>query len=146
MKQKIYSYTLVSLQFLCIAILLYTNDSIFSNIASLTIFSIGFIIGIYALLHNGLGNFNITPEIKDKAVLATHGVYRYIRHPMYLSVTLMMLGVIINNLHIFNITIFLLLILVLFLKAKKEEKLWSKNSKDYVLYKQKTRMIIPFLL
>jgi len=120
MKQKIYSYTFI-------------------------IFSIGFIVGIYALFHNGLGNFNIIPEIKDEAILATHGVYKYIRHPMYFSVTFMMLGVIIYNLNIFNITIFSLLILVLFLKARKEELLWGQKSQAYLAYMQKTKMIIPYI-
>jgi len=145
MKQKIYSYTLVSLQFLFIATLLYTNGSIFSHIITFIIFSIGFIVGIYALFHNGLGNFNIIPEIKDEAILATHGVYKYIRHPMYFSVTFMMLGVIIYNLNIFNITIFSLLILVLFLKARKEELLWGQKSQAYLAYMQKTKMIIPYI-
>jgi protein-S-isoprenylcysteine O-methyltransferase Ste14 len=146
MKQIFYSYLLVSLQFIFIAVLLYFNDSVFSHAVSFVIFSIGFIVGIYALFHNGFGNFNIIPEIKEEATLATNGVYKHIRHPMYFSVTFMMLGVIIFNLNIFNVTIYLLLILVLFLKARKEELLWSQKSQAYFAYMQRTKMIIPYIL
>ncbi len=146
MKQKIYSYILVSMQFTFIVILLAINPSVFSHVLSLALFFVGFIVGIYALFHNGLGNFNIIPEIKKGASLATTGVYGYIRHPMYFSVIFMMLGVIISNLTILNIFVYSLLVLVLFLKAKKEEVLWSQKSQEYKAYTQKTKMIIPFIL
>ncbi len=138
MRKKLYSYFLVSVQYLLAFVLLFLNSSFTSNIVPLSIFIIGFIIGIYAIYNNKLNNFNIIPEIKDGAELVTHGIYRYMRHPMYFSVALMMLGVIIFNLNTINIIIYLLLLLSLFLKANKEEKLWSKKTPDYKKYKQKT--------
>ena len=146
MKEKLYSYFLVSVQYLLAFVLLFLNSSFTSKTVPLSIFLVGFIIGIYAIYNNKLHNFNIIPEIKDGAELVTHGIYGHIRHPMYFSVALMMLGVIIFNLNIINITIYLLLLLSLFLKANKEEKLWSKKTSNYKKYKQKTKMIIPYIL
>ncbi|MCF6172933.1 MAG: isoprenylcysteine carboxylmethyltransferase family protein [Campylobacteraceae bacterium] len=146
MKQKFYSYTLVVIQFSLITILLIINGSIFSHLLSFVIFFLGLTVGIYALFHNGLGNFNIIPEIKEEATLATKGVYKYIRHPMYFSVVFMMLAVIIFNLNKLNIFIYAMLIFILYLKAKKEEILWSKKSPEYKAYMQKTKRIIPFIL
>ncbi len=146
MRKKLYSYFLVSVQYLLAFVLLFLNSSFTSNIVPLSIFIVGFIIGIYAIYNNKLNNFNIIPEIKDGAELVTHGIYKYMRHPMYFSVALMMLGVIIFNLNTINIIIYLLLLLSLFLKANKEEKLWSKKTPNYKKYKEKTKMIIPYIL
>ena len=146
MKQKNYSYLLVSLQYLIMVILLYINYTFLLQAVPLSIFFIGFIIGIYAIYCNKLHNFNIIPEIKDNANLVTHGIYKYVRHPMYLSVAVMMLGTIIFNLNFVNIFIYLILILALFLKARKEEKLWSKKIPQYSDYIKHSKMIIPCLL
>ncbi|MDQ3261228.1 MAG: hypothetical protein M3Q00_10690, partial [Pseudomonadota bacterium] len=47
-------------------------------------------LGIYTLLYNRLGNFNIRPEPKASGRLITSGPYRLIRHPMYSALTLAM--------------------------------------------------------
>ena len=146
MKEKIYSYLLVSLQYTLIAVLLYLNGHYLLQIVPLGIFIAGFIVGIYAIHNNKRDNFNISPEIKDGAKLVTHGIYRYIRHPMYFSVALMMLGLIIYNPNMINISIYILMILALFLKAKREEKLWEAKSDKYIYYRQQTKMIIPYIL
>ena len=146
MQQNLYSYALVSLQFLLIGALLMTGTSIFSNLLAILIFISGALMGMYALFYNNLKNINIIPEIKKDAVLITTGAYAYIRHPMYFSVLVMMLGVVIAELNTLRIIIYLLLIITLLLKAHKEEKLWLKKSEAYKVYKQRTKSIIPFIV
>lgn len=146
MKDKLYSYILVFMQFVFIVSLLVINESIFNNILSLIISSSGFLFGVYAIYCNSLSNFNIIPEIKDEAVLIKSGAYKYVRHPMYFSVFLMMFGVIVTNISYINLILYVLLILTLFLKAKKEEKLWLIRLKEYKEYQNKTKMFIPFIL
>ncbi len=146
MKNITYSYILVMAQFLLILILLYINESIFTNTLSMFISLSGFSVGIYAITYNKISNFNIVPEIKKEAQLITHGMYSYIRHPMYFSVLLIMLGVITTQINILNIFIYALLVFVLYLKAKKEESLWSNKTNEYKKYQKKTKMFIPFLL
>jgi protein-S-isoprenylcysteine O-methyltransferase Ste14 len=96
--------------------------------------------------HNPLGNFNITPEIKENASLITTGAYSYIRHPMYFSVLVMMLGVIVSKPTLLSFFIYALLVATLFLKATKEEVLWMEQSYEYKNYRQQTKKIIPFIL
>jgi protein-S-isoprenylcysteine O-methyltransferase Ste14 len=146
MKNKLYSYILVSLQFISIALLLVFNESVFFKTMPLLFFGFGFGVGLYALWCNKLTNINIIPEIKEGAQMITTGAYKYIRHPMYFSVLLMMLGVVISALKPLNFTLYLVLIFVLFLKAKKEETLWLEKSKFYAPYMENTKRIIPFIL
>ena len=146
MQQKLYSYTLVTLQFLLIGGLLMSGTSIFSNFLALFIFIGGALMGVYALIYNNLKNINIIPEIKEDAVLVTTGAYAYIRHPMYFSVLLMMLGVVMADLNVLRMSLYSLLILTLLLKAYKEEKLWMEKSEAYRAYRQKTKSIIPFMV
>jgi len=146
MSSKAYSYLLVSLQFIFIAILLVEHGLHTPNNFALLIFLVGCGFGLYTVRHNPLGNFNITPEIKENASLITTGAYRYIRHPMYFSVLVMMLGVVVSKPTILNLFIYMLLIVTLFLKAKKEEMLWVEHSFEYKNYMQNTKRIIPFVL
>ena len=101
---------------------------------------------LYTIRHNKPGNFNITPEIKKDALLITTGAYQYIRHPMYFSVLVMMLGVVLSKPSMLSFFVYALLVVTLSLKAKKEEMLWIKRSNEYKNYIQNTKRIIPFLL
>lgn len=141
-----YSYLLVSLQFIFIAILLFHHGMHFPKPLPFFIIVLGCGVGIYAIVHNQLGNFNITPEIKHNSTLITTGAYRYIRHPMYFSVLLMMLGIVVSKFGVFSIFIYCLLVLTLLMKAKKEEALWMAHSSEYQQYMQKTKRMIPFIL
>lgn len=146
MTSKIYSYTLVSLQFILIALLAIRHGLHIPSNFALLIFLLGGGFGFYALKHNPLSNFNITPDIKANASLITTGTYRYIRHPMYFSLFVMMLGVVVSKPTLFSLFIYVLLVVTLFLKAHKEETLWVERSCEYGNYRQKTKKIIPFVL
>lgn len=146
MNNKIYSKVLVALQFCIILLLLLINDSIFNHLTSLFISTLGFLFGLYTLYFNRIGNFNITPEIKENSKLIKNGAYKYIRHPMYFSVFLMMGGVVLTEINVTNIFCYMGLVVVLYLKASKEEKLWSEKLEEYKQYKKNTKMFIPFVL
>lgn len=146
MISKIYSYFLVSLQFVFITLLIINHNMYTPSTLALLTFLIGGTFGIYALKHNTLDNFNITPEIKQNAALITTGAYRYIRHPMYFSVLVMMLGVVVSKPTLLSLFIYVLLVITLFLKAHKEETLWMVQSSEYRNYRQQTKRIIPFVL
>lgn len=146
MSSKSYYYLLVSLQFIFITILVINHGLYTPSILALLTFLIGSAFGIYALKHNTLSNFNITPEIKTNASLITTGAYRYIRHPMYFSVLVMMLGVVVSKPSLLSLFTYVLLVVTLFLKAYKEEILWMERSCEYRNYMQNTKRIIPFVL
>ena len=140
----LYPKLLVFLQFSLIGLMLLFLKGV--SIIGILIFLVGAIVGLLALTQNRIGNFNIQPKMKDNAKLITTVIYAYIRHPMYLSVLLMMLGVFICSPSIIEAIFLLLLTTVLVLKAKKEEAIWSSKTQEYVEYKKQTKLFIPFIL
>ncbi len=146
MKQELYPKILVFLQFLTITIIVLLSHGFFNSIIRITIFIIGLYIGILALKDNYLGNFHIQPKMKENAKLITTGIYTFVRHPMYLSVTIMSLAFILESSSIMAWVSFFILIMVLHLKAKREESIWIKENKDYNIYRNRTKSFLPFIL
>jgi len=141
-----YPKLLVLFQFTLWGLIMLFSKGFFGSFLSMTIFILGSWLGIWALLHNRVGNFNVQPKMKEGAELITSGIYAYIRHPMYLSVILMNFAFVVCHITFFQITLFLALIIVLFLKAKREESLWLEENLKYAEYKRSTKLFLPFLL
>jgi len=141
-----YPQLLVTLQFGIIAIMVLFSKGFFSNLIAILIFIVGASLGIWALNHNRLGNFNIQPKMRENAQLITTGIYSYIRHPMYLSVIIMMLAFVISTPTGIETLLLIGLIIVLVLKAKREEKLWLNHNEAYKKYKEQTKLFIPYIL
>ena len=140
---KLYSYLLVSIQFSSIGVMLWLDYKLLANPLALLFLAVGLTIGVYAIYCNK--NFNIIPEIKEDACLVRHGIYRYIRHPMYFSLMVGFFGFFLlgsSQSRIF----YLLMLTALYLKADKEEKLWHCHDEEYARYKERTKMFIPFIL
>ena len=145
-KKEYYPQLLVFLQFALIGLIALLSKGFFSSFVSMVIFAFGAGLGIWALLHNKLGNFNIQPKMKEGAVLVTSGIYAYIRHPMYLSVIVMSLALVLSSVTLLQSFLFFALVWVLFLKAKREESLWIEESDTYEKYRAETKLFIPFIL
>ena len=105
----------------------------------------GFLIGLMAIKTHQRGNFNIRPDIKDNCTLVTHGIYSYIRHPMYLSVLTAMLGFVFLYPTWMEGILYLLLLATLLVKLFYEENLWVCHTPEYETYKQRTKRLIPFI-
>jgi len=106
---------------------------------------LGSVIGLVAIKTHERGNFNIRPDIKENCTLVTHGIYAYIRHPMYLSVLTAMLGFVFLYPSWFEIILYIFLVITLIIKLLYEESLWQCHSKEYEAYKNSTKRLIPFI-
>ncbi len=135
----------VVIQFGCIIYLIINARFEHLNIASTTLIALSIALGLMAVINMKLNNLNIVPTLKDKHQLVTHGIYRFIRHPMYTSVLLFCLAcaLTINN-NQATIVMFVLLV-DLILKSNVEEKLLSERFTTYSNYKNKTGRFLPFL-
>ncbi|WP_297440274.1 isoprenylcysteine carboxylmethyltransferase family protein [Sulfurimonas sp.] len=106
---------------------------------------LGIVIGLLAIKEHESGNFNIRPDIKENCELVMTGVYTYIRHPMYLSVLLSMLGVALIYFTYYELVLYFLLVVTLLVKMLYEESLWKCHNPEYETYISKTKRVIPFV-
>lgn len=116
-----------------------------ANLFSILIFILGLIIGIWALFSMKKSKIRITPDVAKNADLIKTGPYKYIRHPMYSAVLLSSLGMLLSGISISGMVAYMLLIFVLSIKIRYEEKLLSAHFPDYKEYKKMTKKLIPFV-
>ena len=137
---------LVFIQFtLIVLISMPYNKTITYPFLGVIIILIGIVIGLLALNVNRRENFNITPYIKSNCKLITYGIYKYIRHPMYLSVLLSMFGFVIFYFDKYDTILYSILVVNMLIKMFYEEHLWNCQSLNYKQYCSCTKRLIPFI-
>lgn len=115
------------------------------SIIGLLFISLSLLIALSALMTNRPGNFNVRPHPKTTGVLITHGPYKFIRHPMYSALFFGSLGIIFCQFTYWKLGAWLLLIVVLALKARFEEKSLSNHYAEYRTYQKSNKAFIPWI-
>ena len=140
------SRILVFIQFATIFLMILPLDGGVQYLYSgLSIITIGIAIGLLSITAHTTGNFNIRPDIKENCVLVTHGIYKYIRHPMYSSVLLSMFGVLVLYANIYVSVLYLILLINMLTKMFYEESLWHSRDESYKEYSKNTYRLIPYI-
>src|SRR3989337_2375469 len=80
---RLLSYVLVAVQLLCLSLIALTGPLFAAHPALFLLEGAAGLLGLWAIGTMGIGNFNVTPDVKQRARLVTSGPYRLIRHPMY---------------------------------------------------------------
>ena len=77
----------------------------------------------------------------------TKGVYSYVRHPQYLGILLVTLGLLIQWVTIPTLIMWPILAFAYYRLARREEReMEQRFGEEYAAYKRKVRMFIPFSL
>lgn len=140
------SWLLVLLQFTLAAALIVTAQlpaSPLAGGAALLLGAAGAALGVAALAANRPGNFDIRPEPKDGARLVTHGIYAYVRHPMYAALLLVMLAFVALDARPWRAGAWCALAAVLLAKAMREERYLLARFPEYAAYRRRTHRFIP---
>jgi protein-S-isoprenylcysteine O-methyltransferase Ste14 len=135
----------VVIQFSCIIYLILNTRYEHFDFTALSLLLVALIIGLTAVVNMKVSNLNIMPTLKKSHQLRTNGIYQFIRHPMYTSVLLLCLALMLSNVHYISQTVMLILFVDLILKSRFEEKLLIERFENYPAYQQKTGRFIPFL-
>ena len=139
------SYIYVIIQIVFIILIGITGPIISNNIMILIGETVGVILMIWAIWTMKLNNLNISPDLKNNSILVLSGPYKLIRHPMYTSVLLVTLMLVINHVTLLRVSFWLVLLIDLYFKFRYEERLLRTKYSEYSDYMSKTKRLIPFI-
>lgn len=92
-------------------------------------------------------NWSPSIEKTEDQKLITEGIYSVVRHPLYLSGMLILMG---TNIYFQNswswLAIILAFVMTLYRIPREERQLEARFGQVYVAYKQNTKAIIPWIL
>ena len=98
---------------------------------------------------NLLGLFTLRKAftiMSEARMLVTNGIFRKIRHPLYLGHFIMFFGSLLLRLHWYTIVLYTGFILAQIIRARIEEKKLETAFTAYTAYKEQTGMFLPFSL
>ncbi|MFA0834075.1 MAG: isoprenylcysteine carboxylmethyltransferase family protein [Methanobacterium formicicum] len=131
---------------LMMAVLITFYTGIYSTIIVLIGFSVMFVgMGFNLMVRRELGkNWVPLSKTTENQELVTTGIYSRVRHPFYLSILVLFLGVAIISQNLWGLIFFILFIAGLIIRMKKEEKeLILKFGEEYIEYINKTPRLFP---
>lgn len=139
---------LVFLQFALIIVLAIFPDSVnvssALNIGGTVLIAIGLVL-LFAGFR-GLGkSLTANPVPNADGVLVTTGIYSIVRHPIYLGLLIITLGLVVSSGVWAQIIVWVALVVLLVYKMRWEEVLLSAKYKGYAEYMAKVPGIVPGL-
>ena len=114
-------------------------------IAGMALVVIGLIIRVWAA--STLRRFySSTLVIRSDHQLITHGIYRFVRHPIYLGVLVSVIGMPVAASSLYGLLIMLILIPIILNRIRMEERmLIGEFGNAYRAYRRTTKKLIPFI-
>ncbi|RMG26117.1 MAG: isoprenylcysteine carboxylmethyltransferase family protein [Bacteroidetes bacterium] len=113
-----------------------------SRYAGLAVALLGLLVMGIALLQLG-ANLSPFPTPKTRSQLVQHGLYHWIRHPIYTGIILAALGGSFYTARPFRLLVSVALWLLFNVKAKYEERLLCQKFEQYQAYRLKTGRLFP---
>jgi protein-S-isoprenylcysteine O-methyltransferase Ste14 len=142
------AWSLVVIQFVLLAALLivprgslWPEGAIWWTIAVILIVS-GAVLGAASGVRLGR-NLTPNPIPREEGTLVDQGVYRWVRHPMYAAVLLLALGLTTLKASLVHLLIFFALVMLLWVKARAEERLLREKFEHYRGYQARVGMFFP---
>jgi protein-S-isoprenylcysteine O-methyltransferase Ste14 len=116
------------------------------RLAGLLIYGLGLAVAITGRLQLGQNWSNLEDyRVRPGQALVSHGIYRYIRHPIYAGDLMLLIGLelALNSWLVLGVIVPLVTVLR---QAAREESLLARTFVGYTDYQRRTKRFIPFLL
>lgn len=142
---KVVALAFLTVQTLFLSILPVTKKSTGIRTVGVALYIVGLIVAICGRLQLGNNWTNIEDrQLLPGQSLVTHGIYKHVRHPIYLGDLLLFTGVQLA----LNSWLFvggIILALVTFRQAAAEEDMLAEAFPEYESYRQRTKRLVPFV-
>lgn len=138
------SILLVLGQFGCIAILLFGGSWLMPWWAW-CLFTLGWVIFLWALFSLGTVNFTIMPEPRAGSSLSQRGIYHWLRHPMYTTVLICGGALSFGGPSVARWIALAVVIVVLHMKIRHEEARLTERYPDYPVRMKGVARLFPFI-
>lgn len=140
---------ILPLIYMATSLLSFANYDLPVSLQIIGLLSIVPMLWLFYRSHKDLGqNWSATLEIREGHNIVDSGVYKYIRHPMYSAILLLVIiqALLLNN-YIAGLSGLISFGLLYFFRVKKEEKMMLLEfGTDYKKYMKRTKRIIPFIV
>ena len=116
-------------------------------LAALGLFAVGAALFAMSIKASRSAQLKLIYDADNPRFILRDGPYRYIRHPFYTSYILYWLGCAVATLHPLNIAYIVLLVPILVLAARQEEKGFERSqlAADYADYRRSAGLLWPKL-
>ncbi|MBX0328175.1 isoprenylcysteine carboxylmethyltransferase family protein [Oscillochloris sp. ZM17-4] len=138
------SYLFVTVQFLCLGLIALSGPAP-SALGPLALVACGLLLGAWGVLAMRLSELSVLPDVRAGARLVEAGPYRLIRHPMYSSLLIACLGLILAAPLWWRWLLWAILLADLLLKLRYEEGLLLQAFPAYADYMRRTWRLLPFV-
>jgi len=88
-------------------------------------------------------NFSPFPSPRSNSSLISHGIYKYVRHPVYSGIIVALFAYALFSFSAFRLFITASLIILFYFKTNLEEKLLKERFTDYEDYMKRTGRFFP---
>jgi protein-S-isoprenylcysteine O-methyltransferase Ste14 len=143
--RRMLSYLLVGVQFACLIFIALTGPLIARNPLFLSMEAAALALALWALLAVRIENIHVLPDVRPQSRLVRHGPYRWIRHPMYASLLLGTLALVLEAPSWWRWGIWSVLLIDLLVKLRHEERLLAAHFPEYQAYMAESRRLVPYL-
>ena len=121
------------------------SDLSAANVLGLALFVVGLTIALVALF-TLKRSYSSSLVIREDHRLVTHGIYRYVRHPVYLGALVAIMGAPAYASSAYGALVLSALVPLVLLRIRIEEGLLIEQFGDeYRAYRARTKKLIPFL-
>lgn len=134
------------IQTLFLNILPLSSDPARLRLIGTIIYFIGLLVAVVGRLQLGRNWANLEDyQVLPGQSLIQTGIYKYIRHPIYIGDVLLLLGLelALNSWLVLGVIV---LFLYVILQARKEENILANAFSDYANYRKRTKMFIPYII
>jgi protein-S-isoprenylcysteine O-methyltransferase Ste14 len=138
------SYLFVTVQFLCLGLIALSGRLTVAALP-LAMLAAGLLLGGWAALAMLQTRLSVLPDVPEGARLVVSGPYRLIRHPLYSSLLIASLGLVLAGAHWWRWLLWAALLADLVLKLRYEEGLLLRHFPDYAAYMRRTWRLLPFI-